>query len=75
MKIFKYHYRDDKDNDTQIWVCNACKKANWEKILLKAWKLIDCDNEARHECALCAQRQIARASSPIESENSAADAA
>jgi hypothetical protein len=55
VKIFQYQI--DQQHQTLIWVCNTCKKANWEKILLKAWKLIDSDEATSHRCALCSQRQ------------------
>lgn len=55
MKIFKY--QTDQQHETQLWVCNACKKANWEKILLKSWKLIDSDEASRHECGLCTRER------------------
>lgn len=57
MKIFKYQI--DQLHDTHIWVCNPCKKDNWEKILLKQWKLIDSDDADRHQCGLCMQRKDA----------------
>jgi len=57
VKIFKYQI--DPQLETQVWVCGACKKENWEKILLKQWKLIDSDEAKRHKCGLCVQRQEA----------------
>lgn len=60
VKIFQYQI--DQQAETLIWVCNTCKKANWEKILLKAWKLIDSDEATSHQCALCSRQQTG----PIE---------
>ena len=37
MKRFRYQMKDDKE----LWVCENCKKAHAELILLKSWKLID----------------------------------
>ena len=36
MKRFRYQMKDDKE----LWVCENCKKAHAELILLKSWKLI-----------------------------------
>lgn len=36
MKRFRYQMKDGKE----LWVCEHCKKAHAELILLKSWKLI-----------------------------------
>ncbi|MHB1226607.1 MAG: hypothetical protein ACYC0O_03670 [Desulfurivibrionaceae bacterium] len=36
MKRFRYQMKDGKE----LWVCENCKKAHAELILLKSWKLI-----------------------------------
>lgn len=54
MKIFKYQI--NQETESPIWVCTSCKKANWEKILLKTWKLIDSDEATKHDCMLCSKQ-------------------
>ena len=70
MKIFKYQI--DQEHDTQIWVCNRCKKENWERILLKAWKLIDSDEASSHACELCRTQDAATALTADERPSRAA---
>ena len=41
MKRFKYQMKDNKE----LWVCEDCKKAHAELILLKSWRLIDRKND------------------------------
>ncbi|MCX5875245.1 MAG: hypothetical protein NT087_02875 [Deltaproteobacteria bacterium] len=41
MKRFKYQMKDSKE----LWVCEDCKKAQADLILLKSWRLIDKKND------------------------------
>ena len=41
MKRCKYQMKDNKE----LWVCEDCKKAHAEHILLKSWRLIDRKND------------------------------
>ncbi|MEW6593330.1 MAG: hypothetical protein AB1413_00505 [Thermodesulfobacteriota bacterium] len=58
MKRYKYHVTGDP-HTPEIWVCEACKKANGERILLGKWKLIDRREHYDVPCALCAENLTA----------------
>ncbi len=58
MKRYKYQVTGD-ENTPEIWVCEVCKKANGERILLGKWKLIDRREQYDVPCALCAGKQTA----------------
>lgn len=58
MKRYKYQVTGD-ENTPEIWVCEHCKKANSERILLGRWKLIDRRELIDQPCALCSENQTA----------------
>lgn len=58
MKRYKYQVVGD-ENAPEIWVCEHCKKANSERILLGRWKLIDRRELFDVPCAVCGENQAA----------------
>ncbi len=58
MKKFKYEISEGISPDC-IWVCEACKKNNSEKILLKKWRLVSRQNDGVQPCELCARDESA----------------
>lgn len=58
MKKFKYEISEGISPDS-IWVCEACKKNNSEKILLKQWRLVAHRDDETHPCHLCARGEAA----------------
>lgn len=55
----KYKYQISSKTDQEIWVCEACKKANTQLILTGKWKLIDRRNNAKIPCGVCGADNIA----------------
>lgn len=48
----RYNYQ--VKNGRSVWVCEACKKANMDLILLGVWKLIDRRDDSS-ACEQCVQ--------------------
>lgn len=53
----RYKYQVTGDGHSEIWVCEICKKANNERILLGKWKLIDRREQYDVPCAFCGENQ------------------
>ena len=51
MKRHKYQVVGKTDHE--IWVCDACKKANNDLILKGKWKLIDRCSDGAVQCDVC----------------------
>jgi ribosomal protein L37AE/L43A len=58
MKQFKYLTEDDGEEG--VWVCEACKKQNSERILLGKWKLIAISAQEVKTCKFCSRKTSAR---------------
>lgn len=58
MKKFKYLTSSNGDQD-EICVCDACKKANMENILIGKWRLIDRWDDSGTFCDLCQINAVA----------------
>lgn len=58
MKRYKYQVVGD-DSTPEIWVCETCKKASSEYILLGKWKLIDRREQFDVPCTLCGENKAA----------------
>lgn len=58
MKRFKYRINDGRE----LWICERCKKARAELILLGAWKLIDRTCDLSSTCGDCERAECAVAS-------------
>ena len=54
----KYQYMVKKQDGQaeEFWVCNNCKKANNQKILLGNWRLVDKSTSSVITCKLCEVR-------------------
>lgn len=59
MNRFKYQMKDGKE----LWVCEDCKKAHAELILLKSWRLIGRKNDDS-ACEYCVSSTFIPESEP-----------
>ena len=55
----KYKYQVTGKTDHEIWVCDACKKANNDLILKGKWKLIDRCSDCAIQCDVCTGNIVA----------------
>ena len=53
MKLFKYRLKDD----SELWICDACRKKHQNLILLKSWGLID-KKEDDSDCEYCSHLAV-----------------
>jgi len=59
----RHKYQVSGITDHEIWVCDACKKANNDLILKGKWKLIDRCSDGDVQCDIC-DRNTAADSKP-----------
>ncbi len=48
----KYQYATGKKHSyrKEVWVCDECRKANSELILIGKWRLVDRNSDPKLEC-------------------------
>ena len=49
----RHKYQVAGRNSREIWVCEACKKSNNDRILMGEWKLIDRCYDCSIPCGIC----------------------
>ena len=54
----RYRYQVAGKSDREIWVCDACKKTNNDRILMGEWKLIDRRYDCSIPCSVCERNTV-----------------